>query len=133
MLACFKQVPSQRAAVAAVLAAVLPAALPVEVHGLRDLRDALHQRAAQALLGVALLLQVGIVGEHLLVFVDLQLGVQLLQLLLRDQELGHCQEYKHSQDRPTGIERGNTIWDLSYLGLILDTQEEAFSYYGPRL
>lgn len=82
MLARFKQVPPQRAAVAAVLAAVLAAALPVEVHGLRDLRDALHQRAAQALLGVALLLQVGIVGEHLLVFVDFQLGVQLLQLLL---------------------------------------------------
>lgn len=56
MLACFKQVPPQSAAVAAVLAAVLAAALPVEVHGLRDLRDSLHQRAAQALLGVTLLL-----------------------------------------------------------------------------
>lgn len=103
MLACFKQVPPQCAAVAAVLAAVLAAALPVKVHGLRDLCDALHQRAAQALLGVALLLQVGIVGEHLLVFVDFQLGVKLLQLLLRHQEVGHWQEYKHSQDRPTGV------------------------------
>lgn len=99
MLAGFKQVPPQRAAVAAVLAAVLAAALPVEVHCLRDLRDALHQRAAQALLGVALLLQVGIVGEHLLVFVDFQLGVELLQLFLRDQEVGHCQEYVHSEHR----------------------------------
>lgn len=82
VLARFKRIPPQRAAVAAVLAAVLATALPVKVHGFRDLRDPLHQGAAQAFLGVALLLEVRVVGQHLLVFVDLQLGVQLLQLFL---------------------------------------------------
>lgn len=82
MLARFKRIPPERAAVAAVLAAVLATALPVKVYGFRDLRDPLHQGAAQAFLGVTLLLEVRVVGQHLLVFVDLQLGVQLLQLFL---------------------------------------------------
>lgn len=73
-----KRVPPQSAAFAAVFAAVLAAALAVDVHGLWDLCDALHQGATQAFLGVALLLKVGVVGQHLLTFVDLQLGVQLL-------------------------------------------------------
>lgn len=73
----------QGASVAAVLAAVITAALAVQVHGLRDLRYASHQGATQAFLGVALLLEVRVVGQHLLSFVDLQLGVQLLQLILR--------------------------------------------------
>lgn len=82
-MARVRRVSPQGAAVAAVLAAVLPAALPVEVHVLRDLRDALHQGAAQTFLGVALLVEVRVVGQHLLAFVDLQLGVELLQLILR--------------------------------------------------
>lgn len=64
------------------LAAVLSAALTVQVHVLRDLRDPLHQGAAQTFLGVALLVEVRVVGQHLLAFVDLQLGVELLQLIL---------------------------------------------------
>lgn len=81
-MARFKRVPPQGAAVAAVLAAVLSAALPVDVHVLRDLRDPFHQGAAQAFLGVALFVEVRVVGQHLLAFVDLQLGVELLQLIL---------------------------------------------------
>lgn len=52
------------------------------MHGLRDLCYPFHQGAAQAFLGIALLLEVRVVGEHLLPFVDFQLGVQLLQLIL---------------------------------------------------
>lgn len=83
MVARFKWVSSQGAAVAAVFAAVLTTALPVYVHGLRDLCYPFHQGAAESFLGVALLLEVRVVGEHLLTFVDFQLGVQLLQLILK--------------------------------------------------
>lgn len=83
MVTRFKGVSPQGAAVAAVFAAILTAALPVDVHGLRDLRDPFHQGAAEAFLGVPLLLEVRVVGEHLLTLVDFQLGVQLLQFLLR--------------------------------------------------
>lgn len=86
MVTGFKRVPLQGAAVAAVLAAVLAAALAVDVHRLWDLCDSFHQRAAQAFLGVALLLEMRIVGQHLLTFVDLQLCIQLLQLILEKQE-----------------------------------------------
>lgn len=81
-MARFKRVSPQGAAVAAVLAAILSAALPMDVHVLRDLGDTLHQGAAQAFLGIALLVEVRVVGQHLLAFVDLQLGVELLQLIL---------------------------------------------------
>lgn len=83
----FEWVPPQRAAVAAVLTPVLAAALAVDVHALRDLGYPLHQRAAQAFLGVALLLEVRVVGEHLLTLVDFELGVQLLQLILQKEGL----------------------------------------------
>ena len=80
-------VSPQGAAGAALL--VVPAALPVHVlQALRDLCDAAHQRAAQTLLGAALLLQVGVVGQHLLPLVHLQLGVQLLQLVLGEKRHG---------------------------------------------
>lgn len=78
----FERVSPQGAAVAAVLAALLSAALPVDVHVLRDLRDPFHQGAAQTFLGVALLVEVRVVGQHLLAFVDLQLSIELLQLIL---------------------------------------------------
>lgn len=83
MVARFKWVSPQGAAVAAMFAAVLTTALPVYVHGLRDLRYPFHQGAAKTFLGVALLLEVRVVGEHLLTFVDFQLGIQLLQLILK--------------------------------------------------
>ena len=74
-------VPAQRAA-----GLLVAAALPVDVlQAVRELRDAAHQRAAQPLLGAALLLQVGVVGQHLLPLVHLQLGVQLLQLVLGEE------------------------------------------------
>lgn len=82
MLAWFKMVPPQGAAVAAMFTAVLATALSVYVHGLGDLRYPFHQGAAEPFLGVALLLQVRVVGEHLLTFVDFQLSIQLLQLIL---------------------------------------------------
>lgn len=50
----------------------------VPVHSLWDLSDAPHEGAAQALLGAALLLEMGVVGQHLLALVDLQLDVELL-------------------------------------------------------
>lgn len=50
MVAWFKLVSPQGAAVAAVLAAIVSAALAVDVHGFRDLCDAFHQGATQALL-----------------------------------------------------------------------------------
>lgn len=77
------RIPPQGAAVAAVLAAVLATTLSVHVHGLGDLGYALHQGAAQAFLGAALLLEVRIIRKHLLAFVDFQLGVKLLQLILK--------------------------------------------------
>ena len=79
----FKWVSPQGAAVAAVFAAVLTTALPVYVHALWDLCYPFHQRAAQTFLRVAFLLEVRVVGEHLLVFVDFQLGIKLLQLILK--------------------------------------------------
>lgn len=66
------------------LDAVLSTALPV--HGLRKLSDAFHQGAAETLLGAAFLLNVGVVREHLFAFVDFELSVQLLQLILRRTE-----------------------------------------------
>ncbi len=66
----FKWVSPQSAAVAAMFAAVLTAALPVYVHGLWDLCDSFHQGAAQTFLRVALLLEVRVVGKHLLTFID---------------------------------------------------------------
>lgn len=83
MTARFTQVPPQSAAVAALFTAVLATALAVYVHGLWDLCYPFHQGATQAFLGVALLLKVRVVGEHLLAFVDFQLGVQLLQFILK--------------------------------------------------
>lgn len=77
-----KWISPQGAAVAAVFAAVIAAALAVDVHALWDLGYPLHQGAAQAFLRVSLLLEVRVVGEHLLPFVDFQLGVQLFQLVL---------------------------------------------------
>lgn len=74
-------IPSKGAAVAPVLTTVtfLTAAIAaMSVQGLRDLSEALHERAAQALLGAALLLEMGVVGQHLLALVDLQLDVELL-------------------------------------------------------
>ena len=82
----FKRVPLQGAAVAAVLAAVLAAALAVHVHGLWDLCDPLHQRTAQAFLGAAFLLEMRVVCEHLLAFIDLQLSIELLQLILEKEK-----------------------------------------------
>lgn len=76
-------VSPQSAAVAAVFTPILATALAVYVHGLWDLCYALHQRATQAFLGVALLLKVRVVGKHLLAFVDFQLGVELLQFILK--------------------------------------------------
>lgn len=71
----FSWVSLQGATVAAVFAAVLTTALPVNVHILWDFRDPFHQGATEALLGIAFLLEVRVVGEHLLTLVDLQLGV----------------------------------------------------------
>lgn len=88
MVTRFKWVSPQGAAVAAVFAAVLTTALAVYVHGLWDLCYPFHQGASQTFLGVALLLEVRVVGEHLLTFVDFQLGVQLLQLILKRE--GDC-------------------------------------------
>lgn len=90
MVARFKRVSPQGAAVAAVFAAVLTAALPVYVHGLWDLCYPFHQGASQTFLGVALLLEVRVVGEHLLAFVDFQLGVQLFQLILKEDRNCKC-------------------------------------------
>lgn len=70
-------------------AAVLTTALPVYVHGLWDLCYPFHQGATQTFLGVALLLEVRVVGEHLLTFVDLELGIELLQLVLKKE--GDCE------------------------------------------
>lgn len=83
LMARLKRVSPQRAALAAVLAAIVSAALAVQVHGLWDLCDAFHQGAAQSFFGVAFLLKVRIIGKHLLPLVDLQLGIQLLQLILK--------------------------------------------------
>lgn len=83
-----KWVSPQSAAVAAMFAAVFTAALPVYVHVLWDLCYPFHQGAAQPFLGVSLLLKVRVVGKHLLTFVDFQLGVQLLQLILKKE--GDC-------------------------------------------
>jgi len=79
----FKRVSPQGAAVAAVFAAVLTTALPVYVHAFWDLCYPFHQGATQTFLRVAFLLEMRVVGEHLLMFVDFQLGIQLLQLLLK--------------------------------------------------
>lgn len=100
MVAGFKRVPPQGAAVAAVFAAVLAAALPVQVHGLRDLCYPFHQGAAETFLGIALLLQVRVVGEHLLPFIDFQLGVQLLQFIL-EREKGDCKCSTDFKELPT--------------------------------
>lgn len=66
-------------------AAVITATLAVDVHGLWDLRYPLHQRASQTFLGVALLLEVGVVGQHLLALVHFQLRVEFLQLILKQE------------------------------------------------
>lgn len=99
-MARLKRVSPQGAAVAAVFAAVFSAALPVDVHVLRDLRDPFHQGAAQTFLGVALLVEVGVVGQHLLAFVDLQLGVELLQLIL----------WKHMRIRDSHLPEQPTVF-----------------------
>lgn len=83
VMARFKGVSPQSTAVAALFAAIFSAALAVKVHCLRDLCNPFHQGASQAFFGIALLLEVWVVGKHLLVFVDFKLGVQLLQLLLK--------------------------------------------------
>lgn len=83
VVARLKGISPQGAAVAAVFAAIITTALPVQVHSLWDLCYPFHQRATQTLFGVALLLKVRVVGKHLLTFVDFQLGVQLLQLVLK--------------------------------------------------
>lgn len=79
----FKGVSLQGAAVAAMFTAVLATTLAVYVHRLWDLCYSFHQGAAQAFLGVALLLEMRVIGKHLLTFVDFQLGVQFLQLILK--------------------------------------------------
>lgn len=63
-------------------AAFFAAALAVKVDGLWDLCDSFHQGATQAFFGVAFLLEVRVVCEHLLAFVDLQLCIELFQLIL---------------------------------------------------
>lgn len=90
VLIALQVVSSQSAAVATVLAAaVFSATLAVvHVHGLRDLRDPFHQGATEALFGIAFLLEVGVVGQHLLAFVDFQLGVELFQFILREANCG---------------------------------------------
>lgn len=59
---------------------VFPAAL--SMHRLWNLSDAPHQRTTQTFLGAPLLLEMRVVRQHLLPLVNLQLGVEFLQLLL---------------------------------------------------